>query len=344
MPAPLSRTVITASFPSRSAVSQIRPPRSVYLAALLSRLVIAWASRTRSASRWIVRGASDTLRPCSRSSISGRLTSSASSRTSWSFTRFLRSGELVARDPRDVQQVFHEADHLLGLPVDHVERGLRLGRDRPLDHQRLHRVADRRQPVPQLVSQDREELVLDPVGLAEHLARAFLERDVARDLRGADHAAAAIVDRRDRERDVDAPAVLREPHGLEVTDALARAQPRQDHLLLARALRRNDHEDRLADRLVGGIAEQPLGALVPGEDPTVQRLADDRVVGRIDDRGEARLDFVRLRAVARVDRRDPSARLVNAPFSDPPGSNHKSVSSLPGSFNGNYLDPLSRPA
>ena len=47
MPMPLSRTRITASSPSRSADSQMRPPLSVNLAALFSRLPITWASRGR---------------------------------------------------------------------------------------------------------------------------------------------------------------------------------------------------------------------------------------------------------------------------------------------------------
>ena len=47
----VSRTVTTASPPCRSAVSQMRPPRSVYLAALFRRFATAWASRVGSASR-----------------------------------------------------------------------------------------------------------------------------------------------------------------------------------------------------------------------------------------------------------------------------------------------------
>jgi hypothetical protein len=45
----------------------------------------------------------------------------------------------------------------------------------------------------------------------------------------------------------------------------------------------------LADRLRGAVAEDALGAEVPGADDAVERLADDRVVGGGDDGGEPRL-------------------------------------------------------
>ena len=51
MPSPVSRTRTTTSCPATSAVSQMRPPGSVYLALLLSRFENTCASRIRSASR-----------------------------------------------------------------------------------------------------------------------------------------------------------------------------------------------------------------------------------------------------------------------------------------------------
>ena len=39
----------------------------------------------------------------------------------------------------------------------------------------------------------------------------------------------------------------------------------------------------LADDLVGGVAEDPLGGLVPARDDAVEGLADDGIVGRFDD-------------------------------------------------------------
>ena len=61
MPMPLSLTETITSLPCRSALSRMRPPSSVYLAALLSRLASTWASRTGSASRWIGSGGKVTV-------------------------------------------------------------------------------------------------------------------------------------------------------------------------------------------------------------------------------------------------------------------------------------------
>ena len=78
------------------------------------------------------------------------------------------------------------------------------------------------------------------------------------------------------------------PHalGLEMVDAPPGPQARDDLVLLAEALGRDHQRDVAADRLLGGVAEQPLGGRVPALDRAVERLADDRVVGRFDDRRE----------------------------------------------------------
>jgi hypothetical protein len=61
---------------------------------------------------------------------------------------------------------------------------------------------------------------------------------------------------------------------------------RDDVVFLRDAILRNDERDVAADRLLGGVAEQPLGAGVPGPDDSVERLADDRIVRGFDDRRE----------------------------------------------------------
>jgi hypothetical protein len=48
----------------------------------------------------------------------------------------------------------------------------------------------------------------------------------------------------------------------------------------------NQQEDRVSHDLRRGIAEDSLGGSVPGENGPVERLAHDRVIGRLDDRGE----------------------------------------------------------
>ena len=62
-----------------------------------------------------------------------------------------------------------------------------------------------------------------------------------------------------------------------------------EHVVLFRpAIVRDDQRDRAADRLLGRPAEQPLGRAIPGRDATVEHLADDDVIGGVDDGGEQR--------------------------------------------------------
>ena len=118
--------------------------------------------------------------------------------------------------------------------------------------------------------------------------------DVARDLRRADHAARIVVNRRDRQRNRDERAVLPLPDRLEVRDRLTGADARQDHVFFGLAIGRDDHANRLADGLGGGVAEHAFGRPVPGRDDAVQILADDGVVRRFDDPGEmANCDVIR---------------------------------------------------
>jgi hypothetical protein len=100
--------------------------------------------------------------------------------------------------------------------------------------------------------------------------------------------AVGVADRRHSHGDIDEPSVLRAALGLEMFDALARAQTAQDRRFLVRALRRDDEHDRLADGFLRGVSEEALGGRVPAQDFAVQRLAHDRVVRRGDDRSEQR--------------------------------------------------------
>ena len=62
--------------------------------------------------------------------------------------------------------------------------------------------------------------------------------------------------------------------------------------LLVQPLRRDDQGDGLADGLRGGVAEEPLGPGVPRPDDAVEGLADDRVLGRLDDGRQPRLGLL----------------------------------------------------
>jgi hypothetical protein len=72
-----------------------------------------------------------------------------------------------------------------------------------------------------------------------------------------------------------------------VGDPLAPTDALEDAGNLVALHGRHKEADVTADGLLGGIAEDPLGPGVPARDGAVERLADDRVVGRFDDGGQA---------------------------------------------------------
>src|SRR6185369_4258196 len=94
--------------------------------------------------------------------------------------------------------------------------------------------------------------------------RALRLTNVARDLRSADDDAGGVAHGRYAERHLDALAVLGHADGLEVADALATAQPREDLGLFVSTLGRNEHHDRLSDGLGRGVAEQTLRSRIEG--------------------------------------------------------------------------------
>src|SRR5205807_80213 len=126
----------------------------------------------------------------------------------------------------------------------------------------IRRHGDSGERVAQLVREHGNELVLADIGLAQLAdqrvqlgVEALALGDVARDLRGADDAALRIANRRDRERDVDQPAILRAAHGLEVVHRLAAAHLGEHHVFLGAALFGNDECDVSANRFLGAVAE-----------------------------------------------------------------------------------------
>jgi len=68
-----------------------------------------------------------------------------------------------------------------------------------------------------------------------------------------------------------------------VIDGLAAPDARQYSRLFVHAIPRDQDGHRLADGFLGRIAEHPLGAAIPGLDDAVEILADNGVVGRLDD-------------------------------------------------------------
>ena len=124
-------------------------------------------------------------------------------------------------------------------------------------HHQLRPRQDRIQRRSQLVRDHRHEVVL-------HAARALglgagralgLEQpialgdgglplgDVAGNLRDADDRARVVEHRRDRQRDMQPPSVFGDPLGLEVVDALAATNTREDLIFLGLSLRRDEDPD-----------------------------------------------------------------------------------------------------
>ena len=93
---------------------------------------------------------------------------------------------LVPADPGDVEQVVDEPDHVPELPLHHVAGlgdGVGVARRQP---HHLQAVADRGERVAQLVGEQREELVLPPVGLLQRLLGPLPVGDVVRQPEDAD--------------------------------------------------------------------------------------------------------------------------------------------------------------
>src|SRR3546814_3876096 len=84
-----------------------------------------------------------------------------------------------------------------------------------------------------------------------------------------------------------------------VVDGLAAADAGEDYVFFVVAVGGNQDRHRLPDLFLGGIAEEPLRAAVPACGDAVEVLADDGVVRRLDDGGQALRR--RLRGVAQRD-------------------------------------------
>ena len=166
-----------------------------------------------------------------------------------------------------------------------------------------------------------------------------------------------VAERGDGQGDVEPAAVLGHPHRLEVLDPLPAAEPRQDLALL---VRRSGGMIRVIGWPTASsarVAEEPLGPGVPRADDAVERLADDRVVGRLDDGRQPRLGLLGPPALGDVaedqDRPDRGPGLVpdgggavvDGPLRPVPGDEDRVVRQpddrpLPQGAEGGVLDRL----
>ena len=84
-------------------------------------------------------------------------------------------------------------------------------------------------------------------------------------------------------------------------DALAGPDAAEDVFLFIGPFGRNDKGNVSTDGLLRGVAEESLGGGIPTLDDAVQVLADDGIVGRIDDRRQVRASQFRTPAVGNID-------------------------------------------
>ena len=108
------------------------------------------------------------------------------------------------------------------------------------------------------------------------------DADIAGDRRRAHDCAVAVADRRERQRHLDLGPVLALTDRLEVVDLVACPDPVQQLRCLVVEPGGDENRHRLADDLIGGVAEEALGAAIPGQDRSVEVLADDGIVGGLD--------------------------------------------------------------
>ena len=108
-------------------------------------------------------------------------------------------------------------------------------------------------------------------------------RHVAGDRRRADDPAPAVDDRRYGERDADAAAVFSDANRLVVLDALRAPDLAEDLEHVIGSVGVAEDRDVPADDLAGRVAVHPLGGGIPAGDDPFEGLADDRVVGGVDD-------------------------------------------------------------
>ena len=202
--------------------------------------------------------------------------------------------DLAGPHARGIEQIVDEPPEVNDLTLDDVAR-LPDVADGARDVEHLRRAGDGGQRIAKLVAEHREEVILRAVGGLRLLKQqgalgldSFAVGDVARDLRCTDDPAGGIADRRDGEGNGQPCAVLSLSDRLEMVDDLAAADAGQHVVLLRVPLQGNDQLDVVADGLRRAVAEHPLGGAVPAGDDAVERLADDRVVGRVDDGGQPR--------------------------------------------------------
>ena len=114
--------------------------------------------------------------------------------------------------------------------------------------------------------------------VAQLIFRTLLHRDVARNRGCTDDLARLIMNRGNRNGDVQRPAVFGDAHGFKVLNALAAANSLENLRDFVRTILGREDRDRFTDHLFSRVAVNMLGTLVPVGDDAIEIFADDGVL------------------------------------------------------------------
>src|ERR1700751_5173580 len=106
------------------------------------------------------------------------------------------------------------------------------------------------------------------------------------DIRTANHLPGRIPHRRNRHRGRKSFAVFPDLHGFVTVNPISSPQSAQDLLFFRMQLRRNEPTNRLGDNLVRAVSKHTGSSSVPADNPSIQILADDGIIGVLYDRSE----------------------------------------------------------
>src|SRR5579864_3893090 len=130
--------------------------------------------------------------------------------------------------------------------------------------------------------------------LAQLIFNLLLRRDIAPDRRRPDNSPLRVVNRRNRDRHMQSPAILGHSHRLEVFDLLALADLLKNPGDFIRPIGRTKYRNISADNLRSRVAVNLLCAFVPLRNNTVEILADNGILRRIHNQRQTVLGIAQL--------------------------------------------------
>src|SRR5690348_54188 len=85
-----------------------------------------------------------------------------------------------------------------------------------------------------------------------------------------------------------------------MVDSFAGSELPEDLIFFVVQIFRNEPQHRAANDLLRGIAEHPIGSLIPALDHSIQIFADDGVIRGIDDGSKTKLAVINSTAITNI--------------------------------------------